>query len=175
MNQYAQSMLDMLGQVGKPIVSKQTTTSTGTSNQTQSANEGLDIGSLMMMLMLMLNKGNKKKDDEKKGYDPTTDNPWNPYADLNSTAQVMPTYAPPARDMRDIPLPSGDPGGTSRDYPGAGTGNASPDLAEALTGAVLSAYMNRNPNMMSPGSQLSTGTNPMARMTPAQLLQLMMG
>jgi hypothetical protein len=156
MNQYAQSMLDMLGQVGKPIVSKQTTTSTGTSNQTQSANEGLDIGSLMMMLMLMLNK---KKAAGVPGLDAG-----------NEAANAYQYLAPAKTQVTPVEAPAATAG-----YPGAGTGNASPDLADALSGIVLSGYMNRNPNLMSPGSQLSTGSNPMARMTPAQLLQLMMG
>ena len=169
MNQYAQSMLDMLGQVGKPIVSKQTTTSTGTSNQTQTGNEGLDIGSLMMMLMLMLNK--------KKAAGATSEVVNTPVTNLPSP-RIPLAGGLPGSESSNLPLPSlvsGLVGSESGDYPGAGTGNASPDLADALSGIVLSGYMNRNPNMMSPGSQLSTGSNPMARMTPAQLLQLMMG
>ena len=158
MNQYAQSMLDMLGQVGKPIVSKSTSTSTGTSNQTQSANEGLDIGSLMMMLMMML--GNKKK--------------ATPGLDAGDEAANAYQYLAPAKtQVTPVESSAALPFGQGREA--AGTGNASPDLADALSGIVLSSYMNRNPNMTSPGSQLSTGSNPMARMTPAQLLQLMMG
>lgn len=154
-NLYAQQMVDMLKQVGQPIVTKQTGTTSGTTTTTANQNEGMDLGMLMSLLMLMMNK-NK----------------------LPATSEVANAPIPSSRSLPGVsyPLPTPSiPGEESGTYPGAGTGNASPDLTNALSGIALSGYLGQNKNLVAPGSQLATGTNPMARMTPADILKIILG
>jgi hypothetical protein len=83
MNTYASKMLDLLNRTGQPET--QTTTSSGTSNQTVvPPKPGINIGNLMLMLMMAMDKNKNKAQDngkseekpEEKYPGSDTDNPW---------------------------------------------------------------------------------------------------
>lgn len=149
-NLYASKMLEALSQVGKPIVTKQTGTTTGTTKTTADQNQGLDLGTLMSLLLLMMNKNKQPAMD---------------YAGAAREAGNAASYLAPAKGLAEMPVPGADTV--------AGTGNPSPELADALAGIALSGYLSRTPGLVPAGGSLPTGTNPLAKLSPADIIRLL--